>query len=176
LRPQRAGAWAASFGAGLGGDKYPTPIPLEEPSQRPFQTVIPLSRRLGFTPIVDYQVGQERELASAVVSSSGVVLVSWEHKAITGGFFQRLPLVSKSKACPANGMRPDMIGCSASIDYLLRLLGYSGSSVHACYLVIRQPLWSDLPVLSSTFAKAYRSLRNVASFLKSAHDKSNDPF
>jgi hypothetical protein len=50
----------ALFGAGLGGDKYPTRIviyavnpdacPLEEPSQRPFQTVIPLSRRLGFMP------------------------------------------------------------------------------------------------------------------------------
>jgi hypothetical protein len=94
LRPQRGGAWA-----GLGGDKYHTPIviyaanpdasPLEEPSQRPFQTVIPLSRRLGLTPIADYQVGQVRKLVSAVVCSSGSFSSCGSIRRSPAGFFQR---------------------------------------------------------------------------------------
>ncbi|HYZ75025.1 MAG TPA: hypothetical protein VE641_18245 [Chthoniobacterales bacterium] len=98
---QRAGAWAALFGTELGGEKYPRPnmiyaanpdtSPIEEPSQRPFQTVIPLCKRLDLPPIVDFQVGQERELASAIVSGSGVILASWEHKAIAN---QLLPSIA----------------------------------------------------------------------------------
>ncbi|HEX4199928.1 MAG TPA: hypothetical protein VHY59_00310, partial [Chthoniobacterales bacterium] len=98
---QRAGAWAALFGTELGGEQYPKPnmiyaanpdtSPIEEPSHRPFQTVIPLCKRLDLPPIVDFQVGQERELASAIVDCSGVVLISWEHKAITN---QLLPSIA----------------------------------------------------------------------------------
>lgn len=98
---QRAGAWGALFGTDLGGEKYPEPnviyaanpdaSPIEEPSHRPFQTVIPLCKRLDLPPIVDFQIGQEKELASAVASCSGIVLVSWEHKAITG---QLLPSIA----------------------------------------------------------------------------------
>jgi hypothetical protein len=54
---ERAGAWAALFGALLGAEAYPRPsaiyaanpeaVSLDETSQRPFQTVIPLSERLG---------------------------------------------------------------------------------------------------------------------------------
>ena len=61
---QRAGAWAALFGTGLGGQDYPLPSmiyaadpnatpddePDDEPSQRPFETVIPLAARLGKKP------------------------------------------------------------------------------------------------------------------------------
>jgi hypothetical protein len=90
---QRAGAWAALFSTDLGGEEYPRPdviyaanpevSRIEEPSHRAFETIIPLSKRLGIRPITDYQVGQESELASVMVSSSsGVILVSWEHKAI----------------------------------------------------------------------------------------------
>jgi hypothetical protein len=78
----------------------PDVSPLEEPSRRPFQTVIPLSKRLGTTPIIDYQVGQERELASAIVGNSGVVLVSWEHKAITGRLLAAIAAGQQIKSMP----------------------------------------------------------------------------
>ena len=90
---ERAGAWAALFGTSLGADAYPRPsaiyaanpdaISLDETSQRPFQTVIALSERLGMTPITTYSVGQEVQLVSEILHSSGIVLISWEHKAIT---------------------------------------------------------------------------------------------
>jgi hypothetical protein len=90
---QRAGAWAAQFGAPLGAGDFSRPSAiyaaspeadsLDETSQRPFQTVIPLSERLGLTPITTYSVGQEAQLVSEILHSSGTVLISWEHKAIT---------------------------------------------------------------------------------------------
>lgn len=91
---QRAGSWATLFGASLGGSNYPNPSLIyaadpkigisEEPSNRPFETVIPLAERLGLTPITDFAVGAEAELATEIVAKTGVILVSWEHKAITG--------------------------------------------------------------------------------------------
>jgi hypothetical protein len=79
---ERAGAWAVLFGTSLGAESYPKPsaiyaanpeaISLDETSQRPFQTVIPLSERLGITPIITYSVGQEVQLVSEVLHSSGV--------------------------------------------------------------------------------------------------------
>jgi hypothetical protein len=90
---ERAGAWAALFGTLLGAEVYQKPsaiyaanpeaVSLDETSQRPFQTVIPLSERLGITPITAYSVGQETQLVSEILHVSGVVLISWEHKAIT---------------------------------------------------------------------------------------------
>lgn len=107
---QRAGAWGALFGTDLGGEDYPKPniiyaanpdaSPIEEPSHRPFQTVIPLCKRLDLPPIVDFQVGQERELAGAIVSCSGVVLVSWEHKAITGQLLPSIAAGEQIKSLP----------------------------------------------------------------------------
>ena len=44
---------------------------------------MPLSERLGLTPITTYSVGQEAQLVSEILHSSGIVLISWEHKAIT---------------------------------------------------------------------------------------------
>jgi len=89
---QRAGAWAALFGTPLGADVYPRPsaiyaanpeaVSLDETSQRPFETVIPLSERLGLAPVTTYSVGQEAQLVSEILHSSGIVLISWEHKAI----------------------------------------------------------------------------------------------
>ncbi|MBV9298288.1 MAG: histidine phosphatase family protein [Verrucomicrobia bacterium] len=89
---QRAGSWSALFGAGLGGLDYPAPSVIyaadpaattgDEPSQRPFETVIPLAARLNLTPDTSCAVGEETQLASKVVGQTGVVLVAWEHKAI----------------------------------------------------------------------------------------------
>jgi hypothetical protein len=61
---------------------YPEAVSLDETSQRPFQTVIPLSERLGLTAITTYSVGQEVKLVSEIRHSLGVVLVCWEHNAI----------------------------------------------------------------------------------------------
>jgi hypothetical protein len=79
---ERAGAWAVLFGTSLGAESYPKPsaiyaanpeaVFLDETSKRPFQTVIPLSERLGITPITSYSVGQEVQLVSEVLHSSGV--------------------------------------------------------------------------------------------------------
>jgi hypothetical protein len=90
---ERAGAWAALFGTLFGAVAYPRPsiiyaanpeaVSLDETSQRPFQTVLPLSERLGMAPVTTYSVGQEAQLLSEILHSSGIVLISWEHKAIT---------------------------------------------------------------------------------------------
>jgi hypothetical protein len=89
---QRAGSWSAVFGTGLGGSDFPTPSTIyaadptartgDEPSQRPFETISPLAARLGLTPETKYALGQETDLANAIVNQSGVVLVAWEHEAI----------------------------------------------------------------------------------------------
>lgn len=91
---QRAGAWAALFGTDLSGTDFPQPAVIyaadpdaitgEEPSQRPCQTVLPIAARLGLKPLTMFAVGQESKMAAAVVSQTGVILISWEHKAITG--------------------------------------------------------------------------------------------
>src|ERR1700751_6060492 len=73
---QRAGSWAALFGAGLGGPDYPQPHVIfaadprtpkggREPSQRPFETILPLAERLGMQlePIKTFAKGHEVELA-----------------------------------------------------------------------------------------------------------------
>lgn len=93
---QRAGAWAAFFGAAPLKKGYPRPTVIyaanpdappnddldEEPSQRPFQTVDELAAHLNTTPIKDFAVGDEKNLAAAVLKQSGTVLIAWEHKAI----------------------------------------------------------------------------------------------
>jgi broad specificity phosphatase PhoE len=94
---QRAGAWAALFGAGLGGKDYPAPAkiyaadpnppavpagPHSQPSQRPLETATPLAARLGQSVDMKYAKGQECELAAEVVKLDGMVLICWEHKAI----------------------------------------------------------------------------------------------
>lgn len=104
---QRAGAWAALFGTGLSRKDYPIPSKIyaanpsakpddeadDEPSQRPFETVIPLAAHLGTEPPdTTYAVGQEIQLATTVVAQTGVVLIAWEHKAIAHTL---LPAISK---------------------------------------------------------------------------------
>jgi hypothetical protein len=57
--------------------------------QRPSQTVAPLCDVLGTQANQTYRVGHEAHLATAIKAESGVVLVSWEHHAITS-IVQRL--------------------------------------------------------------------------------------
>jgi hypothetical protein len=93
---QRAGAWAAFFAADPLKKNYPRPTVIyaanpdappnddhdDEPSQRPFQTVSELAAHLNTTPIKDFAVGDEKNLATSVLKQSGAVLIAWEHKAI----------------------------------------------------------------------------------------------
>ena len=116
---QRAGAWAALFGVGLGGDDYPKPDlvyavdpnpdnnPLgteHRPSKRSFETVKPLCDRLQLEPITKWTVGQETDLVSEITKLTGVVLVCWEHKHIASDI---LPLIVKDQTFPGLPSRWD---------------------------------------------------------------------
>lgn len=87
---QRAGALVGLFAPGplqrrelavpdylyaAGSDKH-------SPSKRPEQTIVPLANRLNLKIDSSFIKGQEHELTESARSRSGVVLVSWEHKAI----------------------------------------------------------------------------------------------
>jgi hypothetical protein len=51
-------------------------------SKRPWQTIIPLAQELGITPILNFEKGQEADLAKQVLTQEGVILISWQHEAI----------------------------------------------------------------------------------------------
>ena len=110
----RAGCWSALFGAGLGGLDYPAPSLIyaadpnattgDEPSQRPYETVIPLAARLGLTPDTKFAVGQETQLVTMVVGQTGVVLVAWENKAIARAI---LPAIANGQSLPGMPTKSD---------------------------------------------------------------------
>jgi len=118
---QRTGAWCALFGAGLGGNDFaqpeviyaanPEPDPNAAPppgievSQRPFETVRPLSKRLGLKPVTTWSVGQEEKLVGEITKLSGVVLVCWEHKCIISAI---LPAIEAGR--PIAGLPSDWKG------------------------------------------------------------------
>jgi hypothetical protein len=92
---QRAGAWAALFGAGAFGPNYPKPDAIyaanpsgratDDPdavSKRSFETIMPLSERLNVAPVTRYGVGDEAAMLDEVGKRAGVALISWEHKKI----------------------------------------------------------------------------------------------
>jgi hypothetical protein len=120
---QRAGSWAALFGAGLGGDDFPQPTAIYAadpksmsggaPSQRPFETISPLALRLRLKPITRYALGDEAKLVKEIVGLTGVVLVCWEHKAICG---KMLPAVANGQTL--HGMPTDWKG--SRFDVVLR--------------------------------------------------------
>ena len=118
---QRGGSWSALFGSGLGALDYPTPSAIyaadpnattgDEPSKRPFETVIPLAARVGLTPNTTYAAGQEAQLANVVVGQTGVVLIAWEHKAIARAL---LPAIANGQSLPGmptkwDGTRFDVV-------------------------------------------------------------------
>jgi hypothetical protein len=96
---QRAGAWAALFGSGRGGNDYPKPAivyaakPVGKQDQeadddagragrRPLETITPLADRLKQAANVDWTVGEEAQLVENVVKQTGIVLICWEHRRI----------------------------------------------------------------------------------------------
>jgi broad specificity phosphatase PhoE len=102
---QRAGAWAALFGAGDRAD-YPRPGRVfaaaparpgdaaKDPSQRPYETALPLAERLDVALDTSHRKGDEAALVQALLGLSGVVLVAWEHKAIVEAIVPLLDVVS----------------------------------------------------------------------------------
>jgi hypothetical protein len=103
---ERAGAWAALFGSGLGGADYLVPTALfaatpgdsadpdHGPSRRPADTLLPLAAGLGMTLDTSFAQGDEGELMTKVLGLSGVALVSWEHKAIGAAILPLIPVES----------------------------------------------------------------------------------
>lgn len=91
---QRAGAWAALFGSGLGGADYPRPSVIyaasadkadadgKQPSRRPLETILPLAARLRLTPITRWGKDEVQPLADEIDSLTGAALIAWEHKKI----------------------------------------------------------------------------------------------
>lgn len=104
---QRAGAWTALFGTGLGGVDYLRPQAIfaanpdltkndSKVSRRPYETVQSLAARIGLgKPDSSFAKGQEKQLVDALLTRSGVVLVSWEHKGIVNEILPRLPVSNK---------------------------------------------------------------------------------
>ena len=96
---QRAGAWAGLFGTGFGGAEYPRPTIVyaanpdaggDDSSHRPLETATPLAARLGVEIVQRFGVGEEAGLVADIVRLTGVVVVFWEHKAITADIIPRL--------------------------------------------------------------------------------------
>jgi hypothetical protein len=113
---QRAGAWTALFGAGLGGSDYAKAQAVyaanpdspkgdgakdgstkdDKVSRRPYETVLSLAERVGLDkPNISFGKGQEQGLVDALLDLSGVVLVAWEHKAIISDILPKLPVKNK---------------------------------------------------------------------------------
>ena len=115
---QRAGAWTALFGAGLGGALYPAPGAVyaandvgqgDDVSKRPEETVSALSPRLGLQTNLTYAKGQEKALVAKLLGLSGVVLVAWEHKAIIADILPLIPIRSGTPPTHWNGSRYDVV-------------------------------------------------------------------
>jgi hypothetical protein len=119
---ERAGAWTALFGAGLGGSSYlqPSAVYAADPnstsadphvSRRPYETVLSLAQRIGLDkPDFSFAKGQEKPLVAALLNLTGVALVAWEHKAIIADILPRLP-VSNQDDLPTHwsGKRFDVV-------------------------------------------------------------------
>jgi hypothetical protein len=105
---QRAGAWAGLFSQGEARGDYPPPnvIYAAKPkavsegasfSHRPWETAVPVAKRLHLDPNTSYGVSQEADLIKEIVKLTGVVLVFWEHKAIVE---EIVPALLKKQVLP----------------------------------------------------------------------------
>jgi hypothetical protein len=122
---QRAGAWAALFGAGFGGPNFPKPDivyaadPAQSSSQegavskRPFETILSLCNRLHISPVTTHGVDDEAALVTEVQQLTGVVLICWEHKRIIEAI---IPELTKGQNLPQVPTKWD----GARFDVVLR--------------------------------------------------------
>ncbi|WP_257164603.1 histidine phosphatase family protein [Bradyrhizobium sp. SRS-191] len=151
---ERAGAWTALFGSGIGGSDYPTPQAVyaadpdsaedgSDPSRRPYETVLELAARVGLAkPNTSFAKGQEAALVAALLPLSGTVLVAWEHKAIITDILPRLP-VSNADKLPTHwsGKRFDVV---LRFDRLAGGADFKFTELHPCLM----PGDSDKPLKS----------------------------
>lgn len=142
---ERVGAWAALFGS-LGGTEYLVPRriyaarpgPLDQlnrgPSRRPAETITALADRLGLTPILKFEKGQEAALMAELLALSGVVLVAWEHKAIVEDI---IPKIAVHQGTPPTKWPEDRF------DVVLRFDRSNGQSKFAYRALYPQLLSGD---------------------------------
>jgi hypothetical protein len=100
---QRAGGLATLFDTGVGtmrtdlavpGHLYSPAYPNNSVNHRAYETLLPLSLRLGLTINTNYQKGQEAQLAASIVANdAGVSLVAWDHHYIPD-IAANIPLVT----------------------------------------------------------------------------------
>jgi hypothetical protein len=88
---QRAGGLANLFDTAVGTMRTDLAVPghlyspaysdpVKTVNHRTYETILPLSLRLGLTINNTYQEGQEAQLATAIVANdAGISLVAWEH-------------------------------------------------------------------------------------------------
>jgi hypothetical protein len=119
---ERAGAWTALFGDGLGGSDYAKPTTIfaatpgasngqdDGPSNRPAETISALAARLKLQADESIPKGKECKLVEKLNEAEGAVLVCWEHKSIITGILPGLP-VSNQKDLPPkwSGDRFDVV-------------------------------------------------------------------
>jgi hypothetical protein len=117
---QRAGAWATLFGTRRGGIDYPPPTkvyaanpdapPGEGVSKRPYQTALPLANRLfGQPPNTTSSKGEEKKLVKELLGLYGVVLVSWEHRAIVEDILPQFTISKGTAPTHWNASRYDVV-------------------------------------------------------------------
>jgi len=102
---QRAGGLATLFDTAVGTMRTDLAVPghlyspaysnpVKTVNHRTYETILPLSLRLGLTINNDYQEGQEAQLAAAIVANdAGMSLVAWEHDHIPD-IAANIPVVS----------------------------------------------------------------------------------
>lgn len=89
---QRAAGLATLFDTAVGttrtdlavpGHLYSPAYPGRSVNHRTYETLLPLSERLGLTINTNYPEGQEAQLAASILATdAGVSLVAWEHRRI----------------------------------------------------------------------------------------------
>lgn len=120
---QRAGGLATLFDTAVGSMRTDLAVPgqlyspayskpVKTVNHRNYETILPLSLRLGLTINNTYQEGQEAQLATAIVANdAGVSLVAWEHDHIPE-IAANIPVVSGAVVPTVwPGDRFDIIWC-----------------------------------------------------------------
>jgi hypothetical protein len=120
---QRAGGLATLFDTAVGSMRTDLAVPaqlyspaysnpVKTVNHRTYETILPLSLRLGLTINNTYQEGQEAQLATAIVANdAGTSLVAWEHDHIPD-IAANIPVVSGAVVPTVwPGDRFDIIWC-----------------------------------------------------------------
>jgi hypothetical protein len=145
---QRSGALAVLFDPAFGtlraGLQVPTALlspsygnPSKTTAHRTYQTIQGLSGRLGLQIASDFAEGQEPQLAASVVSSSsGIVLICWEHDHIPA-------LASSLPTVPGTGIPQKWPGDRFDVVWTFTLVPGSTPAQYAFGQIPQQLLSGD---------------------------------